>query len=87
VPDVDGGLGSVRFAKDYVGIDYHNEGHSHVDAWVLVANGLATPAVTPIPVLVLAAGAAATLLMANLVATAPAWCASHVPPGPSLRAE
>ena len=31
--DVDIGSGSVRFAKDYVGVDYHNEGHSHVDAF------------------------------------------------------
>ena len=22
----------MRFAKDYVGVDYHNEGHSHIDA-------------------------------------------------------
>jgi len=27
----------VRFAKDYVGVDYHNEGHSHVDALCHVA--------------------------------------------------
>src|SRR5207237_2712395 len=27
------GSGSVRFAKDYVGADYHNEGHSHIDAF------------------------------------------------------
>jgi kynurenine formamidase len=31
--DVDVGSGSLRFAKDYVGVDYHNEGHSHVDAF------------------------------------------------------
>jgi hypothetical protein len=30
--DVDIGSGSLRFAKDYIGIDYHNEGHSHIDA-------------------------------------------------------
>ena len=27
MPDEDIGLGSVRFAKDYIGADYHNEGH------------------------------------------------------------
>jgi kynurenine formamidase len=37
LPDVDIGLGSVRFAKDYVGLDYHNDGHSHVDAFCHVA--------------------------------------------------
>ena len=37
LPDVDIGSGSVRFAKDYVGIDYHNEGHSHIDAFSHVA--------------------------------------------------
>jgi kynurenine formamidase len=35
--DVDIGSGSVRFAKDYVGVDYHNEGHSHIDAFSHVA--------------------------------------------------
>ncbi|HEY1595421.1 MAG TPA: cyclase family protein [Thermoleophilaceae bacterium] len=35
--DVDIGSGSLRFAKDYVGLDYHNEGHSHVDAFCHVA--------------------------------------------------
>jgi kynurenine formamidase len=35
--DVDIGSGSVRFAKDYVGIDYHNDGHSHIDAFCHVA--------------------------------------------------
>src|SRR5262249_44736917 len=33
MPDTDLGLGSVRFAKDYIGADYHNEGHSHIDAF------------------------------------------------------
>jgi kynurenine formamidase len=33
MPDVDIGSGTLRFAKDYVGLDYHNEGHSHVDAF------------------------------------------------------
>jgi kynurenine formamidase len=32
----DGG-GSVSFAKDYVGVDFHNDGHSHVDAFSHVA--------------------------------------------------
>jgi kynurenine formamidase len=31
--DVDIGSESVRFAEDYVGVDYHNEGHSHIDAF------------------------------------------------------
>ena len=35
--DHDIGSGSVRFAKDYVGVDYHNEGHSHIDAFSHVA--------------------------------------------------
>jgi kynurenine formamidase len=35
--DVDIGSGSVRFAKDYVGVDYHNDGHSHIDAFAHVA--------------------------------------------------
>lgn len=30
--DTDIGSGSLRFAKDYVGVDYHNDGHSHLDA-------------------------------------------------------
>ena len=33
----DAGSGSLRFAKDYVGADYHNEGHSHIDAFCHVA--------------------------------------------------
>jgi kynurenine formamidase len=37
LPDVDIGSGSLRFAKDYVGVDYHNEGHSHIDALSHVA--------------------------------------------------
>jgi kynurenine formamidase len=37
MPDVDIGSGSVRFAKDYIGADYHNEGHSHIDAFSHVA--------------------------------------------------
>jgi kynurenine formamidase len=35
--DVDIGSGSLRFAKDYVGVDYHNDGHSHIDAFCHVA--------------------------------------------------
>jgi kynurenine formamidase len=35
--DIDIGSGSVRFAKDYVGVDYHNDGHSHIDAFSHVA--------------------------------------------------
>ncbi len=35
--NVDIGSGSVRFAKDYVGLDYHNDGHSHIDAFCHVA--------------------------------------------------
>ena len=35
--DQDIGSGSVRFTKDYVGVDYHNEGHSHIDAFSHVA--------------------------------------------------
>ncbi len=31
--DTDIGSGSVRFAKDYIGVDFHNEGHSHIDAF------------------------------------------------------
>ena len=37
LPNVDIGSGSVRFAKDYVGVDYHNDGHSHIDAFSHVA--------------------------------------------------
>jgi kynurenine formamidase len=33
--DVD--TGPVHFAKDYIGVDYHNEGHSHIDALSHVA--------------------------------------------------
>ncbi len=35
--DVDIGSGSLRFAKDYIGVDYHNESHSHIDALCHVA--------------------------------------------------
>ena len=37
LPDAKVGSGSLSFAKDYVGIDYHNEGHSHIDAFCHVA--------------------------------------------------
>ena len=30
--DEDIGSGTLRFAKDYVGADYHNPSHSHIDA-------------------------------------------------------
>jgi kynurenine formamidase len=30
--DTDPALGSLGFAKDYVGVDYHGDGHTHVDA-------------------------------------------------------
>ncbi len=50
--DTDIGSGSLRFAKDYVGADYHNDGHSHIDALCHVAfhgalyNGLPATSVT-----------------------------------------
>ena len=37
LPDAGAGPGGLRFAKDYVGADYHNEGHSHIDAYCHVA--------------------------------------------------
>ena len=48
-PDSD----SVHFSKDYVGADYHNDGHTHIDALCHVAyegklyNGRPEDAVTP----------------------------------------
>src|SRR5664279_6567702 len=30
--DQDVGSGTLRFAKDYIGADYHNASHSHIDA-------------------------------------------------------
>ncbi len=51
--DEDIGSGSVRFTKDYVGVDYHNEGHSHIDAFSHVAyqglfyDGMPEESVTP----------------------------------------
>jgi kynurenine formamidase len=35
--DSDIGSGSLRFAKDFVGVDYHNDTHSHIDALCHVA--------------------------------------------------
>jgi kynurenine formamidase len=35
--DVDIGSGDVRFAKDYIGVDYHSDTHSHLDALSHVA--------------------------------------------------
>ena len=35
--DTDIGSGSLRFAKDYVGVDYHNDGHTHIDAFCHVS--------------------------------------------------
>ena len=35
--DVDIGSGSVRLAKDSIGVDYHNDSHSHIDALCHVA--------------------------------------------------
>ena len=37
--DHDPGPGVMRFAKDYIGVDYHNESHSHIDALCHVALG------------------------------------------------
>ena len=31
--DADIGGGSVGFAKDFIGVDYHNDGHSQ-DTWI-----------------------------------------------------
>ncbi len=50
--DVDIGSGTLRFAKDYIGVDYHNDGHSHIDALCHVAfdgalyNGVPSDSVT-----------------------------------------
>lgn len=50
--DAEVGLGSLGFAKDFIGIDYHGDGHTHVDALCHVAyegrlyNGLAADSVT-----------------------------------------
>jgi kynurenine formamidase len=53
VADVDVGSGTLRFAKDYIGLDYHNPPHSHIDALCHVAldgalyNGKPTGSLTP----------------------------------------
>lgn len=50
--DDDVGLGSMGFAKDFVGVDYHSDGHTHIDALCHVAyedrlyNGVAAGSVT-----------------------------------------
>jgi kynurenine formamidase len=50
LPDI--GSGTLRFAKDYVGVDYHNDTHTHIDALCHVAfdgafyNGKPTAALT-----------------------------------------
>jgi len=35
--DLDGAGEPVEFMKDYVGLDYHNDGHTHIDAVCHVA--------------------------------------------------
>jgi kynurenine formamidase len=35
--NTDIGSGTLRFVKDYIGVDYHNDGHSHLDALCHVA--------------------------------------------------
>ena len=51
--DEDIGSGTLRFAKDYVGADYHNPSHTHIDALCHVAfdgalyNGRPTASLTP----------------------------------------
>ena len=50
--DADLGLGALGFAKDFVGVDYHSDGHTHIDALCHVAyegrlyNGVAAGSVT-----------------------------------------
>ena len=50
--DADVGLGAIGFAKDFVGVDYHSDGHTHIDALCHVAyegrlyNGVAAGSVT-----------------------------------------
>jgi kynurenine formamidase len=50
--DADVGLGSMGFAKDFIGVDYHSDGHTHIDALCHVAyegrlyNGMAAGSVT-----------------------------------------
>jgi len=35
--EADVGLGSIGFAKDFIGADYHSDGHTHIDALCHVA--------------------------------------------------
>jgi kynurenine formamidase len=35
--DVDSGFGTLRFAMEYIGVDYHHDTHSHIDALCHVA--------------------------------------------------
>jgi kynurenine formamidase len=50
--DADVGLGPMGFAKDFVGVDYHSDGHTHIDALCHVSyegrlyNGVAAGSVT-----------------------------------------
>jgi kynurenine formamidase len=50
--DADAGLGAIGFAKDFIGVDYHSDGHTHIDALCHVAyegrlyNGVAADTVT-----------------------------------------
>jgi kynurenine formamidase len=50
--DADVGLGAMGFAKDFIGVDYHSDGHTHIDALCHVAyegrlyNGVAADTVT-----------------------------------------
>jgi kynurenine formamidase len=50
--DADVGLGAMGFAKDFVGVDYHSDGHTHIDALCHVAyegqlyNGVAAGTIT-----------------------------------------
>ena len=50
--DAEVGLGAMGFAKDFIGVDYHSDGHTHVDALCHVAyegrlyNGFSADTVT-----------------------------------------
>jgi kynurenine formamidase len=50
--DDDVGLGAMGFAKDFIGVDYHSDGHTHIDALCHVAyegrlyNGIPADSVT-----------------------------------------
>jgi kynurenine formamidase len=52
-PETGGSSGSLQLAKDFVGADYHNDGHSHIDAFCHIGyegslyNGTPADAVTP----------------------------------------